>query len=97
MQAGRPPRLQVVDVLRRRVDAQLVRNTFEGARGLHHRDGVVEVLDVLGLAGAVVGRDHPEPSTARKLLRGGYSHRAVEVAVQLGLLPAEIRRRYVSE
>ena len=31
------------------------------------------------------------------LLRGGNAHRTIEVAVQLGFLPAEVRRRYVSE
>jgi len=97
VQAGRPAHLEVVDVLGRGIDAQLERDPFERFLGLHHGDCGLEVLDVLGLAGAIVGRDHAKPLIARKLLRGGDTHRTVEVRMQLGFLPAEIRRGYVSE
>src|SRR5438552_15992393 len=97
MQAGRPPDLEVIDVLGLGITAQLVGDALQRLLCLHACDGVVEVLDVLGLAWAVVGGDHSKTRPPGKLLRSGNSHRAIEVAMQLGLLPAEIRRRYVSE
>ena len=91
-----PAHLEVVDVLPRRVVAQLARDAFERLFGLHHRNCRLEVGDVLGLAGTVLGRDHAKPLPARELLRRGHAHGSIEVRVQLGLLPAEVRRiRYV--
>ena len=99
VQSRRPAHLEVVDVLGGGIDAQLQRDPFERFLGLHQGDRGLEVLDVLGLAGAVVGRDHPKPSPARQLLRGGDAYGTVEMRMQLGFLPAEIRRvgDYVSE
>src|SRR5947209_11572656 len=98
MEPRRPPDLEVVDVLRGRVDAHLVCDPLERGLGLHERDRIVEVRDVRRLAGAIFRRDHPETAAAGQLARGGHADGTVEVSVELGLLPAEESRarcRYV--
>jgi hypothetical protein len=60
MQSRRPADLQVIDVLGGGVHAQLVRGPFQRRLGLEDGDGVVEVADVLGLGGAVVGCDQAQ-------------------------------------
>jgi hypothetical protein len=59
VQAWRPPHLEVIDILGRRVDAQLERDTLQRGGGLENGDGIVEVGDVGGLRWAVVWRDQP--------------------------------------
>src|SRR5207245_7973881 len=94
MQPRRPPHLEVVDVLSRRVNAQLQRRALERCRRLQYRDGVVEIRDVGSLRGSIRRRHHPqragqiEALLCGELLRGRRSHGTVEVTVQLGLSPA---------
>jgi hypothetical protein len=96
MKARRPPHLDVFDVLGRRVEAHLERDSLQRGFGLHDRDRVGEVPDVVGLARAILGRNHPETRASRQLFGGRNPHRTVEMRVQLGLLPAEKPGRYVS-
>jgi len=97
VQPWRPPHLEVVDVLGRGIDAKLVCDALESFLGLHYSNCRVEVLDVLGLAGAVVRGDHGKPAFAGQLFGGRGTHRTIQMRMQLGFLPAEIRRGYVSE
>jgi hypothetical protein len=60
VQPRRPAHLQVIDVLLRGVHAQLVCDPFQRRLGLEDGDRVVEIADVLGLGGAVVGRDQAQ-------------------------------------
>ena len=95
VQSRCPPHLEVVDVFGSGVLAQLPRDALESGFGLHHRDRVVEVRDVLGLAVTVVGRDHPKALPSGQVLRRGQAYCSIQVRVQLGFLPAEESRLYV--
>src|SRR5438093_991876 len=88
VQPGCPAHLEVVDVLGRRVDADLVRDALERRLRLHHSDRVVEIADVVGLGRAVVRRRHPGRAAEVPQLGGGrHAHGTVELAVQLRLAP----------
>src|SRR5229473_2394533 len=91
VQSWGPADLEVVDVLRGRIHAQLVCDALERGLRLHDSDRGVEILDVVGLAGAIVRSDHPKSLLARQLFGSRDAHRAVKMRVKLGLLPAEIR------
>src|SRR5438046_10722767 len=91
MEAWRPADLEVVDVLGGRIEAQLERDPLQRLFGLHDLDRRLEVADVLDLARAVVGRDHPQAGATGQFLRGQDAHSAVEVQIQRGRLPATTR------
>jgi len=90
VQPGRPAHLEVVDVLGRRVDADLIGDALERRLRLHHGDRVVEIADVLGLRRAVVRRDHPGRAAEVPQLGGGRNaNSTVEMTVQLRLAPRQ--------
>ncbi|MEA2655181.1 MAG: hypothetical protein QOI23_546, partial [Chloroflexota bacterium] len=97
-----PSDLEVIDVLGRRVKAELESCTLQRCGSLKHRYRVIEIGDVSGLRRTVL-RCHQaqRPSEIESLLccellgsRG--AHRTIEVTVQLSLLPGLVLA-YVSE
>ena len=93
MQPRRPAYLEVVDVLGRGVNAELIRGALQRLGRLQDRECVVEVRDVSRLRGAVVGGCQAKrPGQVQALAPGqvfrrGGPNRTVEVTVQLGLQP----------
>ncbi|GAC1657371.1 MAG: hypothetical protein NVS9B1_14930 [Candidatus Dormibacteraceae bacterium] len=94
VKAGGPADLKVVDVLSRRVDAELVGTAFERGGRLENRDLGIEAGDVLGLGGTARRRGQAqrpgqvELQLVGELGGGGGPNRTVQMAVQFGLPPA---------
>jgi hypothetical protein len=102
MKAGSPSHLEVIDVLSRRVEAQLEGGALQRCGRLKDSYRVVEIGDVNGL-GRTVLRSYkaertPEIETllCGKRLCGRGTHSTIEVAVQLRLSPSLVFA-YVSE
>jgi hypothetical protein len=93
MESRRPSDLEVIDVLSRRVEAQLEGNPLQRCCCLKDSDRVVEIGDVNGL-GRTVFRSYKVEWTLQveallggKRLGGRGTHCPIEVAVQLRLTP----------
>ena len=71
MQPRRPSHLEIVDVLRGRIDAQLEGDTLERRRCLQHGDRVVEVRDEGRLRRTIRRRHHPQGAREVQALGGG--------------------------